>query len=76
MLFLSNLIPCLWRRSKLTIVELAPESGSALMEKLVLWSSWDTVTRTFGVGLLFDDVIHTAMDVRFAGLGDLVLLLW
>ena len=59
------------------IVEVAPESGSALMEKLVPWlSTWDTVTRTFGVGLLFDDVIHTAIEVRLAGVGDLVLFLW
>ena len=73
-----NSIPCFWSKSKLMIETLAPESGRASMEKLVLvlLSSWDTVTRTFGVDLLDDDVMHTAMEVRLlAGLGDLVLLL-
>ena len=60
------------------IVLLAPESGVASIEKLVLvpLSSCATSTRSFGVGLLVDDDDkHTAMDVRFAGLGDLVLFL-
>ena len=59
------MIPCFWSRSKLMIVELDPESGSALMGKLDPWlSTWDTVTLSFGVGRLADDdVIHTAMDV-------------
>ena len=47
------------------IVELDPESGSALMEKLDLvhLSSCETVTRTFGVGRLDNDVIHTVIEV-------------
>ena len=49
------------------IVELDPESGSALMEKLDLvplsMSSCETVTCSFGVGRLDDDVIHTAIEV-------------
>ena len=60
------------------IEELAPESGSALMEKLVLvpLSSFETVTRIFGVGRLADDDDkHTAIDVRLAVVGDRVLFL-
>ena len=67
LLLLLNFISCFWSRSKLMIVELDPESGSALMEKLDPWlSTWDTVTLSFGVGvgrLADDDVIHTAIEV-------------